>query len=124
MKRTIAAFLVLSLCLFPAPVIAQQNECSTGPSVPSPAYPSQSLTVSTTALPLTIPAGANQALIFFNTNNVRMAVDGSIPTTDVGAIMVAGQTIRVCALSMNRVRLIRDDASDAEVYIIYSGPPS
>lgn len=122
MKRTIAAFLVLSLCLFPEPVMAQQNTCGTGPSVPSPQYPSQTLTVSTTAVGLTVPAGANQALIFINANNVRAAYDGTLPTDTVGAILQAGQSQLICGLSLNVVRFIRDDASDAEIYAVYSGP--
>ena len=122
MKRTIAAFLTLSLCLFPVPVMAQANVCGTGPSIPSSAYPSQTLTVSTTAVGLTVPAGANQALLFFNVNNVRAAYDGTLPTDTVGAILAAGQTQLLCGVSMSRARFIRDDGSDAIVYAVYSGP--
>lgn len=121
MKRTIAASLALSLCLFPVPTLAQQNQCGTGPSVPISA---QTLTVSTTAVALTVPSGANQAVLFFNTNNVRVAYDGTAPTTSVGAILQAGQSQLICALTLAKVQMIRDDASDAEVYAVYSGAPN
>lgn len=124
MKRTIAALIILSLSLFPVPVMAQQNQCGVGPSVPSPQYPSQTLTVSTTAVGLTVPAGANQAVIFINANNVRVAYDGTLPTDTVGAILQAGQSQLICALNLRTVRFIRDDASDAEVYAVFAGPPS
>ncbi len=126
-RKTIAALVALSLTLAPIPsVYAQSNDCGVGPSVP---FASETLTVSTTALGFTLatyaPSGgpvANQALVFINTNNVRAAFDGSAPTTSAGAILQAGQSILVCALSLSKTRFIRDDASDADVYVVYSGP--
>lgn len=121
MKRIIVA-LIVSLSMFSVPVKAQQNICGPGPSIPSSEYPSQTLTVSTTAVGLTVPAGANQALLFFNVNNVRAAYDGTLPTDTVGAILAAGQTQLLCGVSMSRARFIRDDGSDAIVYAVFSGP--
>lgn len=126
-RRLFSMVTAVSLMLMPMPhADAQQNECGTGPSVP---FANETLTVSTTALPLTStvynPAGgpkANQALISVNTEEIRIWADGTVPTASNGIILVAGQTILVCALSLPKIRMIRDDAQDAEVAIQYSGP--
>ena len=127
MKKPLSIILTLSLALLPMPTYAQQNECGTGPSVP---FASETITVSTTAIGFTLatyaptggPVTANQALVFVNTNNLRARFDGVAPTTSVGAIMAAGQFFLVCSLSLNRTQFIRDDASDVEVFVVYSGP--
>lgn len=126
-RRIFTLAVAVSLMLLPMPsVTAQSNECGPGPSVP---FANETLTVSTTALPLTAtvyapssPPKADQAIIVVNSESIRIWFDGSTPTGSVGIILAAGQSVRVCALSLPKVKMIRDGASDSEVAVEYSGP--
>lgn len=54
------------------------------------------------------------------TNDIRWTCDGTTPTTDVGHVLKAGQSLIVRGLgNITNFRMIRDGASDAIVSITY-----
>lgn len=79
----------------------------------------QQLTVSTTAVVLTVPAGAKRALITLEpTNGVRWRDDGTAPTATVGMPIAGGGTLEFEG-KLEAVRLIRSGAADAVANVNY-----
>lgn len=81
----------------------------------------QQLTVSTTAVGLTVPPGASRAVIKVIAQPVRYRDDGVDPTTSLGYPKVANDEFVLSGSSMKNVKFIRDDASDATLEILYYG---
>jgi hypothetical protein len=85
----------------------------------------QQVTVSTTAMALTIPPGIRPKMVFLSvhTNGIRYRLDGSDPTTTVGHVAAAAggpsEAIVATGLIGERLivnfRMIRNGAADAEV---------
>lgn len=128
MRKALSVVLALSLFLLPFPAVGQSTtECNTSGVV---AFSNETLTVSTTALPLTAsvynPTGgprATVALVAVNAEDVRVWFDGSAPTGSVGIIVAAGAApFTVCGPQIAKLQMIRDGASDAEVAIQYFAP--
>lgn len=61
---------------------------------------------------LTVPAGANKAIVQAETANVRLRLDGTNPTSSVGEILVA-----------NATRELHGDELTAAKFIAASGAP-
>ncbi len=61
---------------------------------------------------LTVPTGANKAIVQAETANVRLRLDGTNPTSSVGEILVA-----------NATRELKDDELAAARFIAASGAP-
>jgi hypothetical protein len=131
-KTSVAVIVGLILAPFGViqPVSAQSSTaCNTGGVT---AFTKETLTVSTSALPLTAsvynPTGgprATVALIAVNANNIRVWFDGSAPTDTAGIIVAAGAApFYVCGADIPKVQMIRDDASDAEVAVQYFFNPN
>ena len=61
------------------------------------AFGHQKLTVSSTAVALTVPTDVNYACISVETNPVRFRVDGTstAPTASIGFLLAAGQELKV-----------------------------
>lgn len=82
----------------------------------------QQLTVSTSAVALTVPAGALYAVAILEiTNGIRYRDDGTNPTATVGMPIAGGGWFPICALQLAPMRLIRSGAADAVVNISYYG---
>ena len=82
----------------------------------------QQLTVSTSAVALTVPAGALYAVAILEiTNGIRYRDDGTNPTSAVGMPIAGGGWFPICALQLAPMRLIRSGAADAVVNISYYG---
>ena len=82
----------------------------------------ESLTVSTTALALTAAnyAGHNSAFIDVQAEAIRYRLDGVAPSTTVGHIAASASTILLENVhEIAGFRVIRDDASDAPLFISY-----
>ena len=89
----------------------------------------QTLTVSTTAVSLTLPTGVGakpkHALIYVGNANVRWIAEGTTPTSTLGMPVAAGSYISWLEPGFNyygmisRVQFIRDDATDATLEIFY-----
>lgn len=78
-------------------------------------------TVSTTAMPLTaIPQGATSAVIFVETQGIRVRDDGVNPTSAVGRPLAANTSIELHSKkALKQFRMIRSGASDATVSVSY-----
>ncbi len=61
---------------------------------------------------LTVPTGANKAIVQAETANVRLRLDGTNPTSSVGEILVA-----------NATRELKDDELAAARFIAVTGSP-
>ena len=88
------------------------------------AFQSVQATVSTTALDLDTfgftaaeVSEASRCTIFVNTNAIRIDWSGNAPTVSSGASVTASLEI-VGTENIKQIQLIRDDAVDAEVFII------
>lgn len=82
----------------------------------------QQLTVSTTAVGLTVPAKAIRAVIGVEAQPIRWRDDGSNPTSSAGMLQKADTTIELYdPQSINAFKAIRDDSSDATLNISYYG---
>jgi hypothetical protein len=83
----------------------------------------QPLTVSTTAVGLTVPAAvaeANFAFVRCETTNVRWRDDGTAPTAAVGGgtLMEVGEALEYDG-NLRAIKFIRDGAADATLDITY-----
>lgn len=78
----------------------------------------QQLTVSTTAVSLTVPDGADYAQIQCATTNVRWRDDGTAPTSSLGLQLLAGAELLYDA-NPKKIQFIRSGAADATLDISY-----
>ena len=81
----------------------------------------QSLTVGAVVTSLTLPAGANYAILNTDGAALRYRDDGTDPTADVGHLMEDGESILICGTSLARFRMIADTATSATVQVSYYG---
>lgn len=129
MKKITSLLLAIALLL---PALPAQAQSATLASCPYPANVLKSaykemLTVSSTALPLTMSvyrpgSGAPNAvcaLIVSNANSISWWSNGSIPTAADGIITAASTPISIGVNDMVSFRMIRATASDATVAIQY-----
>lgn len=86
------------------------------PVVSAGAY--QQLTVSTTAVALTVPGGSRYALIRVSAMPVRFRDDGTNPTSALGMPLNTGDSIEYDG-PLSALRFIRSGASDATLDILY-----
>ena len=73
----------------------------------------QQITSLSSATALTVPAGTSVAVIQVQTQNVRWRDDGTDPTTTVGMLLLAGQTLEYFAADVAVVKFIEVTASAA-----------
>jgi hypothetical protein len=79
----------------------------------------QQLTVSGTAVALTVPNNANKAMIMLETDDIRWRDDGTAPSSTVGMYLYTGSTLQLNSLtSLNNFRAIRVNG-DATLNISY-----
>ena len=131
MKRFILAAALLALAIGQEPVIAQTADCFQGQGfVGVPAY-FETLTVSTTALPLTAsvykpttgaPASL-MALMTTATDSLRFRLDGVAPTSAVGHQVAAASVIVICQASLQKFQAIRSGSVDVPLTISYFTAP-
>jgi hypothetical protein len=82
----------------------------------------QQLTVSTTAVGLSVPAKAIRAVIGVEAQPIRWRDDGTNPTSSVGTLQKADTFIEIYdPKALNAFKAIRQDASDATLNISYYG---
>lgn len=81
----------------------------------------QSLTVSTTAVALTVPAGASRAVVKVIAQPVRFRDDGTDPTSSVGYSKVANDEFELVGPSMKDAKFIRSAGTDATLEVLYYG---
>lgn len=118
MKRLLFLFLSLALIVPAAPV--QADVC---PGLEAALFPRgyQQLTVSSTAVALTLPAGPLKvAIIQVEDNSIRYRDDGTDPTAAVGTLINANVPIIVCGPAIAGFKAIRVTA-DAKLSISYYG---
>jgi len=91
-----------------------------------PVAPTQQLTVSNTAVGLSVPSitGAGQqvrmAVVMVTGNSIRYRDDGTNPTASVGILIQPNTPIIVCQSSLAVIKFIRE-TSDAILDIAYYG---
>ena len=90
---------------------------SSAPSAPTAVLPSQSLTVSTTPVGLTVPAGANAATVFVVSGSVRRSVGGAPGPTTAG--LNVGDSEEIKGAELSAYKLVRDGSTDAQVSVEY-----
>lgn len=91
------------------------------PRVTQPALGYQQLTVSTTAVALTLPAGAQFAQVEAESAGIRWRDDGVNPTASVGMTLAAGESIWYDAGGLAAFRAIRSGGADAILNVSYYG---
>lgn len=115
--------LLLSILPFlPGEVRADALGC---PGINVPIHPlvstaQNALSVSSTAVTLTVPRGAMLATVFVETDAIRYTTDGTTPTATVGTRVSASTSFTVCGSTMDRIKLIRV-TGDATVDVEYFG---
>ena len=128
MRLVVALLLLIGAILAPLEITIEwkapeaQIACSGySETVMSPVAGFQTLTVSSTAVALTVPATARLAVLTILTDNIRYRDDGTNPTATVGMLVVAGSDIVVCGgPSLGAFRMIRQ-TTDATVSVSYYG---
>lgn len=118
----ILAVIISLLVLLGIPVPSQAVDCAGISTSLSPAgY--QQLTVSTTAVALTVPVAATRtrlAVIGVESNPIRFRDDGTDPSATVGTLVKADNFVLVCgADAIRQFKAIRQGASDATLNIHY-----
>ena len=110
---------LLTLLVF-LPTLAWGADC---PGVTTPLSPSktsvQNLTVSSTAVTLTVPAAARQATVYVENQPVRWTTDTTTPTSTVGVPAKADSVLVVCGASMSACKVIRSGSTDASLAVSY-----
>lgn len=82
----------------------------------------QQLTVSTTAVGLTVPAGATRAVCHVQSQPLRWRDDGTNPTSSVGVLTAAAVIFELHGTySMNAFKAIRSGSTDSVLEISYYG---
>ena len=79
----------------------------------------QAVTVSNTAIGLTVPGGASRAVIKVISNPLRFRDDGTDPTSSVGYSKVANDEFTLSGDSMKAAKFIRSGGSDATLEVLY-----
>ena len=80
----------------------------------------QQLTVTGTAVALTVPSNANSATIVVEDNGVRFRDDGTNPTAGIGMPLYQNQSIQLQSRSMlEAIKFIRVSATSATLNISY-----
>ena len=80
----------------------------------------QQITVSTTAVGLTVPAGASRAVVVVEGQPLRYRDDKTDPTASVGMLVAAGTRFELDSRqSMLAFKAIRQGASDATLCVSY-----
>lgn len=79
----------------------------------------QQLTVSTSAVGLTVPSGASRAVIRVEAQPLRFRDDGANPTSTVGFPKVATNEFELYGNSMRAARFIRSGGTDAVLEVLY-----
>jgi len=81
----------------------------------------QQITVSTTAVGLTVPQGALFAVVEIESNAIRYRDDGTDPTASVG-MLVNASTVPITVCNPNqKFKMIRQGAADATASVSYYG---
>jgi len=126
--RTFALPILAAIALVQTPTIARADySCTGGTNTQAVPFAKETLTVSSTALPLTIAVWNNtttgqkaiQADISVAGDNVRVWFDGSVPTATVGHLITSGTFLTVCSATIPKFLMIRQ-TTDATVSITYS----
>lgn len=82
----------------------------------------QALTVSSTALALTVPSGAVRAIVVVEDQPVRWRDDGTDPSATVGFLQPATTRFELYGKqSLDNFKIIKDGATDAAVGVVYYG---
>ena len=82
----------------------------------------ETLTVSSTALPLTEALAENASFVTVTVESqaVRFRLDGVAPTATVGHVLTAGDSLELVGFwEIDQFRVIRRDASDATLSVSY-----
>lgn len=83
----------------------------------------EALTVSNSAVGLTVPSGTHKALIVCESAGVRCREDGTDPTATTGALIRDGDVVEYMdsnwESTLNTVRFIRDGGTDATLNVHY-----
>ena len=131
-KRLLFLGLILALVLPPIPVEAQTSQmgaCPFSANSLKAAY-TEMLTVSTTALPFTASkynpgSGAPKAVcatVVVNTNSISWWPAGTTPTASDGVITDTGGSFSIGPSNLATFLMIRAEASDSAVAVIYQVP--
>ncbi len=81
----------------------------------------EQITVSTTAVPLTVPLRAKIAVITVEAEPIRYRDDATDPTNTVGVLVSPGSTLIICSNALGRFKAIRQGGSDAILSVSYYG---
>lgn len=82
----------------------------------------QQITVSNTAISLSVPAGVTRAKLFVEAQPIRWRDDDTAPTATVGVLAKADTVIELYGtISINQFQAIKDDTTDATLNVVYYG---
>lgn len=82
----------------------------------------QQLTVSTTAIGLSVPAGATRAVVYVEAQPIRWRDDSTAPTSSVGVLIAAAASFELPSVqSLNGFKAIRSGGTDATLNVVYYG---
>lgn len=119
MKRFLIIAVILALISPVAPAYADCPGTFNRPTIEPLGY--QQLTVSSTAVAFTLPAGpVRMAVVMVEDNPVRFRDDGTNPSASVGTLVQPNVAILVCGAAMNKFRAIRQ-GSDAKLSVHFYG---
>lgn len=76
-------------------------------------------TISTTAVALTVPAGATGAVVYIEDQPVRWRDDGTAPTATLGVLAKADSSVEVKVHSLTTIKFIRQGGTDAAISVAY-----
>ena len=81
----------------------------------------QQITVSNSAVGLTVPKEARMAAITVENQPLRYRDDGTDPTASVGVLLKADASMSVFSHSLGTIKFIRQGGSDSKINVSYYG---
>lgn len=80
----------------------------------------EQITVDNTVKTLTVPAGATRAKVFIEDAEQRLTVDGTLPSTTVGALVFVGDVIKLNSPEeMSGFKITRATATSGAITVLY-----
>lgn len=79
----------------------------------------EQVTVSTTAVALTVPSGATKAVVKVVAQPARFRDDGVAPTSAVGFLLAADDVLEIYGDSLRQASFIRSGGTNAVLEVLY-----
>jgi len=119
--KTLILALVFALTFLGGGFGVQAGTCPGLDTILHPLAGFEQITVSTTAVALTVPRGSELAVVVVEDADLRYRDDSTDPTASVGTLLKQDASLVVCTKALDRIKFIRDGGTDSLINVNYYG---